>query len=115
MFFIIVESNNYDNVNKNDVIQYCNISKNNKKKIVNTKLIIKSLARSNLIRIICFNMVNSNKKTIYQLFRDLYYDKLYKVVANELLYKVTIIHYFIVHYLNKYNRIEFNIIELRLV
>jgi len=86
MFFIVVESDSYNNVYEDDVIQYCDILNSNEKKIVNIRLMIKLLIRHNLVRIIRSSAINSNKKTIYQLFSDLRYDELYEIVVNEFLH-----------------------------
>jgi len=86
MYSIVVESDSYNNVYEDDVIQYCDILSNNEKKIVNTKLIIKLFIRRNLVRIIRSNAINNSKKIIYQSFSDLRYDELYKIVVNEFLY-----------------------------
>jgi len=86
MFSIVVESDSYNNVYESDVIQYCDILSNNEKKTINTRLIMKLLTRRNLMRVIRFNAINNNKKTIYQSFNDLRYDELYKVIVNEFLH-----------------------------
>jgi len=86
MFSIVVESDSYNNVYEDDVIQYCDILSNNEKKIMNIRLIMKLLIRRNLIRIIRFSATNNNKKIIYQLSSNLRYNELYEIVVNEFLY-----------------------------
>lgn len=65
MFSIVVKNNDYDNINENNVIQYCNIFDNNDKKTSNTQLMMKSLNRNNAMRIIRFKTINNKKKTMY--------------------------------------------------
>jgi len=65
VFFIVVESDSYDNVHEDDVIQYCDTLSSNEKKTMNTRLIMKLLTRCNSMRIIRSSATNSSKKTIY--------------------------------------------------
>jgi len=94
VFSIVVESDSYDNVHKNNVIQYCDILSSNEKKIMNTRLIMKLLIRRNSMRVIRFSATNNSKKTIYQLFSNLRYDELYEVVVNKFFYQTTIVYRF---------------------
>jgi len=65
MFSIVVESDSYNNVYEDDVIQYCDILSNNEKKTMNTRLIIKLFIRRNSIRVIRSSATNNSKKIIY--------------------------------------------------
>ena len=47
VFIIIINNNNYNNININDEICYCKISENADQTILNTKLTIKSHERRN--------------------------------------------------------------------
>ncbi len=94
VFSIVIKSDRYNNIDNNNIIQYCDISDNNRKKTKNTRLIIKLLNCNNTIKIIYSDTTNNNKKTIYQSANNLYYNNLYKIIENKFLYTVTVIYCF---------------------
>ena len=47
VFIVVINNNNYDNININDEIRYCEIFENADQTILNTKLMIKSHERRN--------------------------------------------------------------------